>query len=217
MSNQLSTKTLLFYNIFYILFLLLRSTTTTSTTTTPSPPCSQEITIDAIIFTNDTYTGYISENLNQQQSPSNLDSSSSLSHSDLDKWRRNVVTSSLSKPVVYVRFIDRLKPSILITTASDCSCLNYDHLELSMTSAEYDSDSNKAALDLFQLGQEGISCMPTNRLGECLCYLKLRLSDDLMVRDRLNRESKDVYKFQVMSRNSTTNLNIQVEYNDVYK
>lgn len=170
-------------------------------------------------FTNDSYTGYISENLNQQlESPP--DPQNNVGGVDLDKWRRNVVvrassSSHSNRPLIYVRFVDRLKPSLRLTTTWACGCLSDDHLSVSFMSNDYEQE---AALELFQLDRESIVCLETEATTttidederECLCYFQTRLNDDPMVRDRLNREAKDSYKFQISTLNVTASINIQV-------
>lgn len=166
-------------------------------------------TLTRVYFTNDTYTGYISENLNQQQDSSQQHNAVD-SNTDVDKWRRNVVvrssSSSTSRPVIYVRFVDRLKPSLRLTTSSECSCVSDDELGVSLSSADYDQEQ---AVEMFQLDRESISCMGVGG-NECLCYFQIRLSDDPMVRDRLNREAKEAFKFQITTLNVTATINIQV-------
>lgn len=245
--------------LLFLMMLLLTTTTTTtaaaaavdaaaavSTTaalassTRSYNPCAAHSSIAAIRrvqFTNDTYTGYVSENLNLHQdsppSPSPHDQ-----NPDLDKWRRNVVvrrsgSTSSTRPVNYVRFVDRLKPSLRLQLTSAggvvsspplCSCVSDDELNVTFVSADY--DQQEQALELFQLDRESISCIEVTSEAlaattsaaevagvqdtECLCYFQMRLSDDPMVRDRLNREAKDVYKFQISIMNLTASINIQV-------
>lgn len=180
-------------------------------------PCtSLSVSVGHGQFSNDTYTGYVSENMNQQQE--STPGSTSEHSGDLDKWRRTVLGSVLSRPVIYARFVDRLKPALLVTLTDrvssapldvSCSCLSNEHLTLSLTSLDYDHES---ALDLFQLDYESVSCRAgLTTTHQCLCYFQIRLSDDPMVRDRLNREAKDAYKFQISALNSTTTvINLQV-------
>lgn len=85
-----------------------------------------------------------------------------------------------------------------------------DELGVSLLSSDYDQEQ---AVELFQLDRESISCMGVGGSGggnECLCYFQIRLSDDPMVRDRLNREAKESFKFQITTLNVTATINIQV-------
>lgn len=205
----------------------MSSTAALTSSTRSYNPCAVANSIAGIRrvhFTNDTFTGYVSENLNlHQDSPP---PSSPHDHNpDLDKWRRNVVvrsgtTSSSSRPVVYVRFVDRLKPSLRVrisasTTTTTCSCLSDDQLNVTFASLDYEQEP---ALELFQLDRESISCMEIDagdedentEVTECLCYFQMRLSDDPMIRDRLNREAKEAYKFQISTMNASATINIQV-------
>ena len=214
--------------LFYLfIFIVSSSSLLLSVNSSSSCVSSSSPRIRRAQFTNDSYTGYISENLNQQQETAatggNFDTTT---NPELDKWRRNVL-STVTKPsvVIYARFVDRIKPSLLIyldheESNASCSCLTSEQVNLSLLSSSIDYDQDGSASSpsdaLFQVEQDSILCVPNADEDEtCLCYFHIKLSDDPMTRDRLNREARDSYKFQVAAFNTTAYINLQVRLYDL--
>ncbi|CAF0806124.1 unnamed protein product [Brachionus calyciflorus] len=155
--------------------------------------------IESIHFTNDTYTGYISENIAQILNPSQTLLEQSKRH--------NTNSLKTDKKSIYIRFIDELKPSIqfLIKNLDDCINFNFKSLNLTLKTNDYDQES----ISLFEIDHDNYLCTKTSL--KCLCFFQIRLTDDPFIRDRINREAKDSYQFYLLINNQTqTSINVNI-------
>jgi hypothetical protein len=179
--------------------------------------------IEHISFTNDSYSGYISENVATPIISSSSSSSSLLSSSVFISTASSPNTQPISKSI-YIRFVDRVKPALRFTmsslghanaTSNDDFCKKFDLAQLNLTlvnsnedSADYTGFGSATASksDLFELDLTRQLCRTIVRealTSTCECYTKVKLIDGQSVRDRINREAKDVYQLQLRAGSSS--------------
>ena len=142
--------------------------------------------IERTQFTNDLYTGYISENV---ASVKTYDTS------------RQTSRSTKQTQSIYIRFITLYKPSIRVTLKNEnqCSKFNTNHFNIELISDTSDP--------IFELDPNE-PCYNLNKT-ECECPIKIRLIND-SARDKLNREAQDSYKLQLKHESIQTTISIQI-------
>lgn len=150
---------------------------------------------DSISFTNDSYTGYISENMGFNQPQINNEQS-----------KRHNSKHEPNHKSTYIRFIDDLKPSInfRLKNLDDCVSFDFKSLNLTLKTNDYDQETTS----LFEIDHDNFLC--TKQKSNCICYFQIRLSDDPIIRDRINREAKESYHFQLNLDNTQTNINVNM-------
>ena len=159
-------------------------------------------------FTNDSYTGYISENVARPSLPANTVSSTNRHNRNIKNL--NSTQTDERSSTIYVRFVDKLKPAVVFDEPAHAKCRDYSanlHAFKFELYSEYDTDS----LTLFALDTSSFECFTLDAtLKTCACYLKLRLIDDT-AREKLNREAKDTYYVQIrVLTNETTSVRVNV-------
>lgn len=171
--------------------------------------------VEHLQVTNETYTGYISENV---ALPNSLNSQSTYSSHPV-----------ISLKSIYVRFVDQVKPAIefelipLSTSNSSLDeeiCLKFDLSQLNLTLVDKTSDVLSSSLssrsDLFEIdfsySSSGYMCFSHQaNARRCLCYLKIKLLDKQSVRDRINREAIDIYQLQLnIATEKSSNIVVKV-------
>ena len=160
---------------------------------TISPICTQSHNglFKDLRFLNDAFTGYISENVasplpnqpvntNQRQ---NRNLVSSINHNKQQQPEQSI----------YVRFIDKLKPSftfVKLTATTTTQCHSFNTHAFNMTLSNEPEDMR----NIFEL-EPRYDCFESSSTQACVCYFKLRLVLDQI--DELNREAKPLYVMKV--------------------
>ena len=158
-----------------------------------------ECSIESVRFTNQSYTGYISENIGQPSPSQSYPNEPSKRH-----YQKFDTTKKLS---VYVRFVDEIKPSVEfgIENVHHCLDFNFKSLNLSMKTDDYDQD----AMSLFEIDYDNYLCTKHNLIN-CICYFQIRITDDPFVRDRINREAKDKYRLNLLLNDTKASLIVNI-------
>jgi hypothetical protein len=100
-----------------------------------------------------------------------------------------------------------LKPSVRFSVQhlDECVSFNFKSLNLTLKTTDYDQNS----MSLFVIDHDNFLC--TKNHAHCLCYFQIRLTDDPLVRDRINREAKEAYQFSLMLNNTQTKINVNID------
>jgi len=173
----------------FLLTILILLTTFLSSTATATTDLNSTVILD-IEFTTDQYTGYISENVAAVK----LYNENSRIINSRTNSRSILKTNKLSN-IIYVRFIDLLKPSIrfkLKNENNQCNQITIEELGIELIDTDEQTNNNI----LFELdNDDSFKCYQLT-LNECECPIRIRLRDD-SIRDKLNREAKDAYNLQI--------------------
>ena len=174
----------------FLLTILILLTTFISSKTTAATDLNSTVILD-IEFTTDQYTGYISENVAAVK----LYNENSRIINSRTNSRSILKTNKLSN-IIYVRFIDLLKPSIRIKLKNEntqCNQITIEELGIELIDSDEQTNNNNI---LFELDNDDSFKCYQLKLDECECPIRIRLRDD-SIRDKLNREAKDAYNLQI--------------------
>jgi len=136
---------------------------------------TQSITISQAKFQANSYTGYISENVEPPQ------------------LKHHTNSTANSNPIL-IRFVDIFKPTVEFQLApSNLTCSSVDFFTFKKaTNIRLVGDDD--ATTLFDIDPYKFDCQ--RQSVSCSCRIQIKLKDD-SVRYRLNREAKQAYEFQL--------------------
>ena len=157
-----------------------------------------------LAFLGDTFTGYISENVIASPMPTTVNNNNN-NNITASRHNRNLAPpNQRTTPLVYVRFVGKLKPSLAFDKQrSTCHSSSYSTSDLMLELHSHDYDAQ--AVRLFEL-DPSLDCVDSDDHLKCHCYVKLRLRQG----ESLNREAKDTYHMTLKTTDSAAVVRVNV-------